>query len=125
MRFVALRTDGSNLEASAPETAVRAPLAFSKMPSVKELNEGVKQVKQITIRGVSEQLAHALEEEKKRRGTSLNQTVLNLLKQALGIGPEGYDNGLSKFAGTWSRKELSQFEKDTEMFEHIDAELWQ
>ncbi len=98
--------------------------AFTRLTSVKRLNEGIE-VKQITIRGVSQELARALEAEKKRRGTSLNQTTLDLLRQALGIGLDVYNNGLSEFAGTWNRKELAAFEKDTEIFEHVDSELWQ
>lgn len=81
-------------------------------------------MKQITIRGVPEDLSRALQEEKKRRGASLNQTLLDLLRQSLGIGPTRYDNGLAKHAGTWSKQELSTFEKNTEAFEQIERELW-
>lgn len=81
-------------------------------------------MKQITIRGVPENLSRALQKERKRRGTSLNQTTLDLLVQALGIGSSRYDNGLSKFSGTWSQEELAAFEKQIEVFEQIDSELW-
>jgi hypothetical protein len=81
-------------------------------------------MRQITIRGVPDELARALEEEKQRRGTSLNQAVLDLLRQGLGLTGQ-YDNGLSKFAGTWTKQEFADFEKQMDLFEQVDAELWQ
>lgn len=41
-------------------------------------------VKTLTVRGVTTELGRALNDEKRRRGTSLNQTVLDLLGQSLG-----------------------------------------
>jgi len=82
-------------------------------------------MKQITIRGVPDELALALEKEKRRRGTSLNQAVLDLLGQSLGVTPGKYDNGLSKLAGTWTSQEFSDFEQHMELFEQVDRELWQ
>lgn len=81
-------------------------------------------MRQITIRNVPDELAVALQKEKKRRGRSLNQIAIDLLRQALGVGTGTYSNGLDKLAGTWTPKDLARFEKDTAMFERIDAELW-
>lgn len=82
-------------------------------------------MKQITVRGVPSDIARALEEEKNRRGTSLNQTILDLLRQSLGL-KQGlrYDNGLSALAGTWTVEEHANFEANTRQFEQIDEELW-
>ena len=82
-------------------------------------------MKQITIRGVTNELAQALAKEKQRRGTSLNQAVLDLLGQSLGMTPGQYDNGLSKLAATWATRDLCDFEKHTKIFEQVDPELWQ
>jgi hypothetical protein len=82
------------------------------------------QTKHLTIRGVSPDLQEALEAEKKRRGTSLNQVVLQLLRQSLGLGAESYGNGLRQFAGTWNQKDLAAFETNIEVFEQIDEALW-
>jgi plasmid stability protein len=38
----------------------------------------------LTVRNLPDELAAALESEKRRRGTSLNQTVVDLLRQSLG-----------------------------------------
>ncbi|MCW5821620.1 MAG: hypothetical protein KIT34_02395 [Cyanobacteria bacterium TGS_CYA1] len=82
-------------------------------------------MKQITIRGVPQEIANALVKEKKRRGTSLNQTILDLLGQHFGISNDSlFDNGLSKLAGTWSKADLREFEKNTSIFNAIDQEVW-
>lgn len=68
-------------------------------------------------------LAEALEREKRRRGKSLNQTVIDLLGQ--GLGTQGArSNGLGGLAGGWSEDEFRDFEKVTAPFEAIDEELW-
>lgn len=77
----------------------------------------------LTIRGVSQDLAQALEREKKRRGTSLNQTVLELLGQGLGVTPPR-SNGIHRLAGRWSAQDLAEFEDATAPFANIDDELW-
>ena len=82
-------------------------------------------MKALTIRDVDSRLAKALEREKRRRGTSMNQTVLELLGQALGIDSGApRSNGLAKLAGTWTAGELARFERDTAAFEQLDEELW-
>ncbi len=82
-------------------------------------------MKQLTVRNVAPELAKALDEERRRRRQSLNQAVLDLLHQALGLGPHGrYDNGLARLAGTWSDEELAEFERNTVLFEQVDEELW-
>lgn len=79
----------------------------------------------ISIRGIPTDLAKALQEEKNRRGLSLNQTVRELLRRALGLGPNStYDNGLAAHAGTWSEQDLLEFERATSAFGQIDEELW-
>ncbi len=77
----------------------------------------------LTIRGVPQELAQALEREKKRRGTSLNQTVLELLGQGLGVTPPR-TNGIRRLAGGWSAQDLAEFEDATAPFANIDDELW-
>lgn len=81
--------------------------------------------KHLSIRGVSPELAKALEAERRRAGVSLNQTVLALLQRALGISRgEPPTNGLERHAGGWSARDLAEFEKATACFEQIDEDLW-
>jgi plasmid stability protein len=80
----------------------------------------------LTVRDVPGNLAKALRKEARRGGKSLNQTVIDLLRQALGLGWDSPGtNGLEKLAGTWSREELESFERATAIFETVDEEQWQ
>lgn len=82
-------------------------------------------MKTMTIRNVSADLAAALQEEKSRRGLSLNRTVLALMREALGVS-DGAErsNGLRRLAGTWTEDEFSEFERAIEPFGEIDEEVW-
>ena len=80
-------------------------------------------MKHLTVRNLPPAVAQALEREKRRRGTSLNQTVIDLLGQGLGVGVTR-SNGLAALAGTWSEEEFRDFEKATAPFAEIDPELW-
>jgi len=77
----------------------------------------------LTIRNLPPELAEALEREKHRRGRSLNQTVIDLLSQALGVGAPR-SNGLARLAGGWSAEDLTAFEEAVAPFEQVDDELW-
>lgn len=80
-------------------------------------------IKALTIRNLPPGIADALEREKRRRGKSLNQTVIDLLGQ--GLGAQGArSNGLGCLAGSWSEDEFREFERATAPFEGVDEELW-
>jgi hypothetical protein len=81
-------------------------------------------VRHLTIRNVPAELARRLEEEKRGRGSSLNQTVLDLLSQAVGLGHGRRSNGLAQLAGSWSDEEHEVFERAVAETEQIDEELW-
>jgi hypothetical protein len=79
----------------------------------------------LTVRNVPDALARQLDQERVRRGVSLNQTVIDLLSQATGVSRQAaFDNGLGRLAGTWSAADLRQFEKATRAFEAVDEEMW-
>ena len=81
-------------------------------------------MRHLTIRNVPADLARRLDEERRARGRSLNQTVLELLAQAVGLGRGRRSNGLGELAGTWSREEHEAFEHAVAETEQIDEELW-
>ncbi|MBM3792083.1 MAG: hypothetical protein FJW35_17275 [Acidobacteria bacterium] len=82
-------------------------------------------MRHLTIRDIPQDLAEAIEKEKKRRGKSLNQTVIQLLGKSLGVPTYGpRENGLAGLAGTWTPEEHSQFEAAIASTEQIDEELW-
>ncbi|MFO0756669.1 MAG: hypothetical protein U0359_09270 [Byssovorax sp.] len=77
------------------------------------------------MRNVPEDVVKALASETRRRSASLNQAVIDLLRQALGLAQgNDFDNGLGALAGTWSAQDLRSFEDATRGFETIDEELW-
>ena len=82
-------------------------------------------MKHLTIRNVPDDLAERLIDEKRARGRSLNQTVLELLAQAVGLA-EGIrtTNGLEALAGTWSSDDVEAFEQATRFTHDLDDELW-
>ena len=77
----------------------------------------------LTVRNLPEDVAAALDREQRRRGTSLNQTVVDLLRLSLGVGSIR-SNGLRPMAGTWTEAEHQEFLSRVQVFETIDADLW-
>ena len=78
-------------------------------------------MKNMTLRNIPEELSKALEEEKRRRGQSLNKTAIDLMRQSLGLnGSRRRSNGLGQLAGGWSQSEFEEFEKAVAPFEQID-----
>jgi plasmid stability protein len=80
-------------------------------------------MKTLTIRNVPSELNEALQRERARTGRSLNQTVIDLLNQRLGVGV-ARSNGLARLAGTWSDDEFDQFQKAIAPFERVDEAIW-
>lgn len=80
-------------------------------------------MKTLTVRNVPPELGSALDAEKRRRGQSLNQTVIDLLKQSLGVGRRR-SNGLARFGGDWIEEEYREFKEATKVFEEVDEEIW-
>ena len=81
------------------------------------------EMRTLTIRNLPPDVAEALEREKRRRGLSLNQTVVGLLSQGLGVGGTR-SNGLAALAGKWSDEEFDEFERAVAFLEDVDSELW-
>ena len=82
-------------------------------------------MKTMTIRNVPAEMAQALEKERRKRGTSLNRTVLALLRNALGVPSRAVrSNGLRQLAGTWSEAEYKQFEQAVAPLGEVDEALW-
>ncbi len=79
----------------------------------------------LTVRGLPRDVARKLEEVRRRDGRSLNGTVVDLLRRALGLSAQGaHDNGLGRFAGGWSDDDLRAFERDTAIFDRVDPDVW-
>ena len=84
-------------------------------------------MKSITVRGIDEETLKALREEARQTGKSINATILQRLKEAMGLIKKKrtriyYD--LDELAGTWSAEDELQFRRNTQYFDKIDKEIW-
>ena len=85
-------------------------------------------MKTITVRGIDKITESALKKASQRLGKSINQTIITLLKDALGITKKEKTrvyHDLEDLSGTWDTEQLKAFKKATEPFEQIEEELWQ
>ncbi|NJN83440.1 MAG: hypothetical protein HC802_14910 [Caldilineaceae bacterium] len=86
-------------------------------------------MKQLTIRGVSDELHLTISQESKRLNMSLNRYVLSLLEEAAGVGNGGGQQAeyhdLDEMAGTWSQEDADEFARHLAAQRTIDEGLWQ
>jgi hypothetical protein len=80
--------------------------------------------KHLTLRNVPPDVMSTLASVANRRGTSQNATAIDLLRRSLGVADQPYDNGLGRYAGDWSERDLQEFTNATLLFEQVDEELW-
>ncbi len=84
-------------------------------------------MKTLTIRGIDDRVSKELKKRAKKQDTSVNQTVIQILKKTLGLEKntifKEYDD-LNKLAGTWKNKELKNFNNDIKDFDKIDRDIW-
>jgi hypothetical protein len=86
--------------------------------------------KQLTVRGLDARLERTLRAEAKRRGLSVNRTVLGLLNESTGLAEPPARNltppfeDLDHLAGTWSVEDTEAFDRQLSSSRQIDEELW-
>ncbi|HHT9137432.1 MAG: hypothetical protein Q6358_08900 [Candidatus Brocadiales bacterium] len=81
----------------------------------------------MTIRGIDNEISKLLKEHAKSEGISVNALLLKMVKESLGIEKKRRTkiyHDLDHLAGTWSEKDLKEFQKNIEDFERIDNEIW-
>ena len=82
-------------------------------------------IAQMTLRHVPAEVGKGVRLRARKDGRSLNRAAIALLEQALGIrAADARKRDLSRFAGQWDREECRTFERNTKVFERIDAEVW-
>ena len=85
-------------------------------------------MKSFPLRGLDEELDATLKKVSKKTSLSINQLILNILREKLGLNKkkthtQEYDD-LNFFFGTWSEAEFAEFEATQVEFNKIDDELW-
>ncbi len=79
-------------------------------------------IAQMTLRHVPDAVGKGLRSKAKKDGRSVNRTTVDLLEQALGMrAKDARKRDLTRFAGHWDREECRAFERNTRVFERIDA----
>jgi len=85
-------------------------------------------MKQITIRGISDDVERAVKKEAGKKKLSLNKAFLLLIEKGAGVkgeaGKKAAYHDLDRFCGTWPAREASVFEKTLGRQRKVDEELW-
>lgn len=86
-------------------------------------------MKAITLRNLPPKLVRVIEQKARRKGMSINKTIVALLEETAGIqktkpGRVVYHD-LDSLSGSWSKQEAEDFEKSLEQQRKIDEDLWQ
>ena len=77
--------------------------------------------KQLTIRGVSEEMGRRLETLSRAQGQSVNTTVLKILEATMGVDERR--SRLARYA-TWTPEDLAEFNEALAAQRPIDDPLW-
>lgn len=77
--------------------------------------------KQLTIRGVSDEVGRRLRSLSRTRGQSVNATVLSILEQAVDVNKRR--RRLARYA-TWTEQDLAEFDRALAAQRTIDEALW-
>lgn len=84
-------------------------------------------MKTLSLRGIDEEIEKALKKEAQRAKTSINKTILNLIKESIGLGKNKRNRvykDLDELAGTWTEEDEQIFKENTQFFDKIDKEIW-
>ena len=86
-------------------------------------------MKTLSLRGIDDELSSALKHAAQQANTSINQYVLDRLRQDLGLKKkrrftETYHD-LDQLFGSWSEDEYNNINKSLEAERIIDKELWE
>ena len=86
-------------------------------------------MKQLTIRGIPDEIEKIVKKEAKIKGISLNKAFISLAAKAIDINEnknkkEKLYHDLDFLSGIWSENEAETFKKNLSTIRKIDKELW-
>ncbi|MDE2942961.1 MAG: hypothetical protein OXT63_01975 [Gemmatimonadota bacterium] len=85
-------------------------------------------MKQLTVRGLGDDLTGAIRRLANRDGTSLNRAAVKLLRRGAGLerrqAADTVGSSLDRFIGSWSDAEADETERALRHFETIDEAMW-
>lgn len=85
--------------------------------------------RQITIRGLGDDLELRLKAEARKHQTSLNRAAIMLMRKGAGLGLKHADadavgDALDAFIGSWTREEEGAFLASIGDMDHVDEDFW-
>jgi hypothetical protein len=86
-------------------------------------------VKQLTIRGIPEEVERAIRKEARQKGVSLNKAALAVLERAGGANRRGTRKAplyhdLDHLCGVWDKRQADEMERHVALHREIDEALW-
>jgi plasmid stability protein len=85
-------------------------------------------MKNFTVRGIDDALDEKLREKARECGMSMNQFVISVLKEQLGLKKEkrftAVYGDLDGLFGKWSEEEFQRIQGKIDSERGVDAELW-
>ncbi len=87
-------------------------------------------MKQITLRGIPEEIAKKARKEAGNKGLSLNKAFLSLLKASSAPGPKSkmrskpLNHDLDHLSGKWTHEEAETFSRSLTVQRRIEEALW-
>ena len=86
-------------------------------------------MKQLTIRGIPDEVERRIRKEARQKGVSLNKAALAMLEKASGINRQGKSkrpshHDLDHLCGIWNKTEAREIEKHVSLHREIDEALW-
>ena len=81
----------------------------------------------MTVRGIDTEVAKLLKDQANSEGISVNALLLKMVKESLGVEKKRRTkiyHDLDHLAGTWSEKDLKEFQENIEYLEKVDKEIW-
>ncbi len=77
----------------------------------------------LSLRGLDATILARIKTDARRRETSVNRTIIDLLTRHFGRS-DGTYNDLDALAGSWSKAEAAEFEAAIAPFGTVDRALW-
>ncbi len=85
-------------------------------------------MKTIVVHGIDDALDEKLKEKSREMGVSINQFVIDALKERLGLKKEkkftAVHSDLDHLSGRWSEEEFKRIQGKSDSARIIDKELW-
>ena len=87
------------------------------------------ELRQITLRGIPEEIERMIKKEAEREGLSFNKAFISLLERATGLKAKERKkkilyHDLDHLSGIWTKDEAETFQRSLAFQRGIDEELW-